>query len=118
MSSKKVTEKRSRYATEPRARKSARKSSGRVLKESRPAYRSTSIKLEDINRNLQQLQAGLSEIQQRLTMFEAQLSILSEAQKQSAALSTTAVDDLGWLKLSESSFTFWDNAEDEIYDTL
>ena len=28
------------------------------------------------------------------------------------------VDDLGWTKLAESSFRFWDNEDDAVYDTL
>lgn len=116
MSPKKSTEKRTRYSTEKsRTRSSARQSSGRALAESRATYRSTAVSLEEINQNLLQLRSGLAEIQQRLTLFEAQLSTLSEAQRQ---LTSTATDDLGWLGLSESSFAFWDNAEDEIYDTL
>jgi hypothetical protein len=29
-----------------------------------------------------------------------------------------SADDVAWLKLAESSFTFWDNPEDATYDTL
>ncbi|MDQ7054097.1 MAG: hypothetical protein Q9P14_14885 [candidate division KSB1 bacterium] len=28
------------------------------------------------------------------------------------------VDKLAWMKLAESSFEFWDNEEDKIYDQL
>ena len=27
-------------------------------------------------------------------------------------------DDLGWLRLAESSFTFWDDEEEDIYNDL
>jgi hypothetical protein len=29
-----------------------------------------------------------------------------------------SLEDYGWLKLAESSFEFWDNEEDAIYDQL
>lgn len=29
-----------------------------------------------------------------------------------------SIADLGWQKLSEPSFEFWDNEEDRIYDSL
>jgi hypothetical protein len=29
-----------------------------------------------------------------------------------------ALEDLGWLHLAETSFTFWDDAEEEIYNDL
>ncbi len=118
MTPKKVARKRNSYVIgKTRAGTRSRKSSGRVSKESRTAYRSAAVSLEEINQSLQQLQSGLAEIQQRLAMFEAQLSTLSEAQRQIAALTMTTADDFGWLRLSEASFAFWNNAEDEIYDT-
>jgi hypothetical protein len=119
MSPKKTAQKRSTYAIgKSRTKTSARKTSRRSVKESRPAYRITTVSLDEINQNLLQLQSGLIEIQQRLTAFEAQLSTLSEAQRQIAVLTSSTADDWGWLGLSESSFAFWDNAEDVIYDTL
>ena len=119
MSPKKVTQKRNNDVVgKTRARTSSRKSSSRVVKESRTAYRSAAVSLEEINQKLLQLQSGLAEIQQRLAMFDAQLSTLSEAQRQVAVLTMTTADDLGWLGLSEASFAFWNNADDEIYDTL
>ena len=119
MSPKQSTERRRGHVTEgTRAKKSARKSSARALKESRTTYQIAAASLEEINQNLLQLQSGLAEIRQRLAMFEARLSTLSEAQRQIAAMTMTTADDLGWLRLSESSFAFWDNAEDDIYDTL
>ena len=29
-----------------------------------------------------------------------------------------SVDDLGWTKLAESPFRFWDNEDDTVYDSL
>jgi hypothetical protein len=29
-----------------------------------------------------------------------------------------AVEDIGWLKLAERTFEFWDNSDDAIYDQL
>jgi hypothetical protein len=29
-----------------------------------------------------------------------------------------AVEDIGWLKLAERTFDFWDNPDDAIYDQL
>jgi len=29
-----------------------------------------------------------------------------------------AVEDIGWLKLAERTFEFWDNPDDAIYDQL
>jgi hypothetical protein len=31
---------------------------------------------------------------------------------------SSQMEDLGWLQASESSFAFWDNEEDAVYDEL
>ncbi len=139
MSSKKVKENRTGYAAEDMSAKQSRsrpysvpKAKSRTIGQpkpnvtSRPARRQanpkptphTTTSLDEINQNLLELKAGLADIQQRLSAFEEQLSSLNGAQKWLEAMSAIAADESGWLRLSESAFAFWDNAEDAVYDTL
>ncbi len=139
MSSKKVKENRTGYAAEDMGAKQSRsrrysvpKAKSRTIGQpkpnvtSRPARRQANPKptahtttgLDEINQNLLELKAGLADIQQRLSAFEAQLSSVSDTQQRFEAIARIAADDLGWLSLSESAFAFWDNAEDDVYDTL
>lgn len=119
MTPKKTTRKRNGYAIgKSRVKTSSRRVARRMVKESHTDYAPTPVSLEEINQSLLQLRSGLAEIQQRLTIFEDQISTLSEAQRQIAVFTSSSADDWGWLGLAESSFAFWDNAEDDVYDTL
>ena len=60
------------------------------------------MKLEEISEAIQQLD---SDSQKELLRILPELLNLSK-------------EDWDWLKISEQSFTFWDNPEDEIYNEL
>ena len=139
MSSKKAKENRTHYAAQDTGAKQSRSrrysvpnakpktigqpkpsAAGRSVRRTvnpKPAFHAATS-LDEINQNLLELKADLTNIQQRLAAFEEQLSSLNDAQKRLAAISTIAADELEWLRLSESAFAFWDNSEDDVYDTL
>jgi hypothetical protein len=144
MSPKKVKESRTRYTAQDASAKqsrSKRSSASKAIRvKSKPgtaSRRSHAVRtkavfvadgsfdvinasggLDEINQNLLELKAGLVDIQQRMSAFEKQMSSLSDAQKLLEVINKTTADDLGWLSLSESAFAFWENTEDDIYDTL
>ncbi len=136
MSPKKVKESRTRYTAQdasvrqPGSKRSSA-SKAKPIGQSKPstasrqsrARRTKAVFLasggfDEINQNLLDLKAGLTDIQQRLSAFEKQMSFLSDSQKRFEAINKAAAEDLGWLSLSESAFAFWDNPEDDVYDTL
>ncbi|MBM3888298.1 MAG: hypothetical protein FJ388_04135 [Verrucomicrobia bacterium] len=58
----------------------------------------------------------VEEIEQAVEQLEVkdQLRLLREL----PACLKVSLEEIGWLKLASSSFDFWDNPEDAIYDKL
>jgi hypothetical protein len=90
----------------------------KAIKESRSAYHTKSSATGAAQIDLAQLASEVAELSQRLLAVEAQLNRLRAAQLHASVDRMTSAENLAWLKLAESAFGFWDNAEDAIYDTL
>jgi hypothetical protein len=129
MSSTKVKESRAHYTAQaavakqpsnkrPSVAKTRKSASIKSIKRSSGTVVFAGSDFDEINQNLRELKAGLADIQQRLLTFERQISDLNVAQQLPQASNPTAPADLGWLSLAESVFDFWDNPDDDIYDTL
>jgi hypothetical protein len=60
--------------------------------------------------------ATVEEIEQAVEKLEVkdQLRLVREL----PARLKISVEDIGWLKLAERTFNFWDNPDDAIYDRL
>lgn len=67
-------------------------------------------------------------VQLRLNVDQISTAIMLLSQKEKRELKRrlpliididqNALEDLGWLRLAESSFSFWDEPEEDIYDDL
>jgi hypothetical protein len=61
----------------------------------------------------------VNDLKKDVLEIKSELKAIKQRLDEIARLVSDSVDEnLGWLKLAESSFAFWDNGEDAIYDGL
>ena len=93
------------------------KISGRGYSDYVPVNLVTSV--DEINNNLVELKIKIEEVSQKLPVIEAQIGELKELlQPLVKTVRSLTEEDFSWLNLIESSFAFWDNEEDSVYDDL
>jgi len=61
----------------------------------------------------------VNDLKKDVLEIKSELRAIKQRLDEIARLVRDSVDeDLGWLKLAESSFAFWDNEGDAVYDDL
>jgi hypothetical protein len=104
-------------------KRKANKAAQSKTRETRQAY--PTMTSADLNAIALQLQASLNAVGEQLALFNALLMRINHVTPgpmptliQPTNRIEVQTDNQAWLSLSESSFKFWENEEDAVYDTL